>query len=146
MFTSCSTFGFTKCHLSCCPWCITGTCAQQWNWQTHKYCMQHSPSWEAGRFSASQEIPHILWNPKVHYRIHKCPPHPTSWRCSLILCSHLWRGLPSGLFLSSFPTKALYNPLLSSHTRYMPLPSHSSRFYHPNNIWWQVQIIKLFIM
>jgi hypothetical protein len=25
----------------------------------------------------------------------------------------------------------------------MPRPSHSSRFYHPNNIWWAVQIIKL---
>ena len=36
--------------------------------------MVQSPSWEANWFAASQEIPRILWNPKVHYRTHKRPP------------------------------------------------------------------------
>ena len=41
------------------------------------------------------------------------PPHPTSWRPTLILSSHLCLGLPSGLFSSGFPTKNLYTSLLS---------------------------------
>jgi len=33
--------------------------------------MVQSPSWEANWFAASQEIPRISRNPKVHYRTHK---------------------------------------------------------------------------
>ena len=36
--------------------------------------MVQSPSWKANWFAASQEIPRISQNPKVHYRTHKRPP------------------------------------------------------------------------
>jgi len=120
--------------------------------------MQQSPR-EANRFSASQEIPRILWNPMVHYGIHKCPspvpilshvysvhtPRTTSWRFILILSSHLRLSLPNGLFLR-FPHQ---NPVYASplpHTRYMSRPSHFSRFYHTKNNGWAVHIIKLLLM
>ena len=35
--------------------------------------MEQSPSWEAKRSLATQEIPCMLWNLKVHHHIHKSP-------------------------------------------------------------------------
>jgi hypothetical protein len=36
--------------------------------------MELSPPREATSYAAAQEIPSIVWNRKVHYRVHKSPP------------------------------------------------------------------------
>jgi hypothetical protein len=87
------------------------------------YTMEQSPSREANQFVASQEIPRILWNPKVHYRIHNCPPpvpilsHPNPIRTST---SHFLR-IHSNIILPSMPG----SPQWSLCLRYPhPNPTH----------------------
>jgi hypothetical protein len=89
--------------------------------------MERSPSWEANRFLVSQEISRILWNPNIHYHIHKCPPrvhilskldsvyNPTSYFLKIYLNITLLStpGSPNGLLLSDFPIEKVYIPLLS---------------------------------
>jgi len=39
--------------------------------------MEQGKSSETTRFSASQEIPRILWTRKIHYRTYKCTACPS---------------------------------------------------------------------
>jgi len=88
------------------------------------YAMEQSPSWEANRLSASQEIPPHFMEPERSSphsqapatspypepaRSSTYPQHPSSWRSILILSSHPRLDLPSGLFPSGFPTNTHCN-------------------------------------
>ena len=110
------------------------------DWLTNlpKNSIWQKPFWESNSFSASQEIPCILCNPKVHYRIHNSPPPvpvfsqikpvqsliPLSWRSFCIVSSNLHLS-------SKWPRIHVSSP---PHTYYMPHQSQSSQFDHRNII------------
>ena len=106
--------------------------------------MVQSPSWEANWFAASQEIPRISRNPKVHYRTHKRAP-PVFILGQLnpvhIPTSHLLEMHPNIIHPSTprspqwspslrFPHQDPIHPPLLTHTRHMPNHSHSLYFCH----------------
>jgi len=84
--------------------------------------MVQSPSWEANWFAASQEIPRISRNPKVHYRTHK-PPPPVS-----IL------GQPNPAHIPTFHLLEIRLYIIHPSTHRSPQWSLSLRFPHQEPI------------
>ena len=119
------------------------------------HSMEHSP-WEASQFSASQEIPALYGTWRFITMFTSVHQLSLSWASStqskfLHPTCHLNMILPSMPESSKrslslrFP---LQNPVCSTRlpsTCSMSRPSPSPWFHYLNNIWWQVEIIKLLI-
>lgn len=96
---------------------------------------------ECNSSSISQNISYSLPNPEVHYCVYKAPqlPHtlsrwikstlypPFSSRHILILFSHLYTCLPSGLFPSGFSHQ---------NSVHISLPFHVCHMLHPSHLPW----------
>jgi len=105
------------------------------------HSMVQSPSWEANWFAASQEIPRISRNPKVHHRTQNHPP-PVSTLGQHdpvhIPTSHLLEIHPNIIHPSTprspqrspslrFPHQDPIHPPLLSHTRHMTITTYAAK-------------------
>lgn len=113
------------------------------------------------RFQAANlEISRLLYNSEFHYSVPKgttlvpirargirrVPTRPVTFGSILLWSSHLRirLGFPGG-FASGIPTNILYAICLCLIS-YTPSRSQFPWFLHPNNILWEVQIMKVLIM
>jgi hypothetical protein len=122
------------------------------------YSMEQSPSWEANQWTLQlvKKFPAFMepGSPAPYSQMPATCPHPVPTPSSphdpsnflkihfhIILPSTSWS--PQWPLSLKLPHQHPVHTSIRPHTRHMPCPSHLSRFYHPYNIGWGVQIIKL---
>jgi len=101
--------------------------------------MQQNPSWEANSHSSSQDIPRLLWNPRVHYCAHKNLPMVPILRQKnpVHIFPSYFPKIHSNIFPSTLRSSDLCLPFRFSnqnfictshisHACYVPRPSHPS--------------------
>jgi len=122
--------------------------------------MDQSPTWEATSHSASQEIYSLLWNQKFHYRGHKSTllvPILSQITPVITLLSYFPKIHSTITFLCTprsckwsflfrFSKQNIVCMYLRFHACYMPRQSHPPWYDHPNNTWWNMQVLMPLIM
>jgi len=117
--------------------------------------MEQSPSSEANSHSTSQEIPCLLWNSKVHYRVQKRPPvntilsqmspdHNLTHYSFMIHFNIILPSKPRSPKLCltfRFPDLSVKCDSHSPHAYYMPRPSHFLDFIKQAISTWKLNII-----
>jgi hypothetical protein len=97
--------------------------------------------------SAGQEIPRLLWNPNIHYPVHKSsPPAPVLSQMKPIhTLQTCFPNIHLNIILQSTPKSSewslcvwIYKKIscsfiTSAMSFYMPRPSHPPSFDHPNS-------------
>jgi hypothetical protein len=102
--------------------------------------MELSPSWETNTWSATQEIPSVLWTLQDHYCVHNSPPMLTVLSHTNPIQSKVRLNI---IFSSTSRTSYCPLPLRFS---YQSCPSHTPWLYYSNYIWRIVQVMKILIM
>jgi len=127
------------------------------NWTNSR---QQTTSWEANGRSATQKIPRLLLNPKVHYHVHNSPPmDPILSNMNPVHNFQLYfPKVPSNITFPSMCRCSKWSlPFRFSqqnfvcishlaHAHNMPHPSRPPSVDHPNNIWRRMQIINLLLL